>query len=100
MVIVYLFLQEMNISAKSAKMTDTRLCVCVCIDNSNGAEEDHSLPFTTSTTSQLGSMLPICLGWAGFTLPSKINATGHSATNVCDSENVYTQSADIIFMSI
>lgn len=32
------------------------------------------LPFTTSTTSQLGSMLPMCLGCAGFTLPSKINA--------------------------
>ncbi len=32
------------------------------------------LPFTTSTTSQFGSILPMCLGWAGLVLPSKINA--------------------------
>lgn len=57
-------------------------------DSSIGAEEDHSLPFTTSTTSQLGSMLPICLGWAGFTLPSKINAKGKKATSECDLKNI------------
>lgn len=66
--------------------------VCVFIDGNIEAEEDHSLPFTTSATSQLGSMLPMCLGWAGFTLPLKINAIGHSATNVCESE-IYTCSS-------
>lgn len=49
-------------------------------------DKDDLLPFTTSTTSQLGSMLPICLGWAGFTLPSKINATENTqrAHGMCD----------------
>lgn len=37
---------------------------------------EDGLPFTTSETLQFGSMLPICLGWAGLVLPSKIRAVG------------------------
>lgn len=33
-----------------------------------------SLPFTTSATLQLGSILPICLGWAGLMSPPKRSA--------------------------
>lgn len=33
-------------------------------------------PLTTSETLQWGSMLPMCLGWAGLVLPSKIRAVG------------------------
>lgn len=39
-----------------------------------GSRSRDSLPFTTSETLQLGSMLPMCLGWAGLVLPSKIRA--------------------------
>lgn len=38
-----------------------------------GIKEEHS-PLTTSDTLQWGSMLPMCLGWAGLVLPSKIKA--------------------------
>lgn len=38
------------------------------------SQSGDSLPFTTSETLQLGSMLPMCLGWAGLVLPSKIRA--------------------------
>lgn len=41
-----------------------------------GQHGGDGLPFTTSETLQLGSMLPMCLGWAGLVLPSKIRAVG------------------------
>lgn len=44
--------------------------------SSVGQHGVDGLPFTTSETLQLGSMLPMCLGWAGLVLPSKIRAAG------------------------
>lgn len=48
------------------------------VPESPAGQAQGGSPFTTSDTLQLGSMLPMCLGWAGLVLPSKMRAVGGS----------------------